>query len=142
MTRAEDELRCSWAAERTFVGRTSERRMTPWLAGLAKRQQERSAEDRPEPVPDWRERLADQRAQLAEVTSGRAQSPTLTVLLAWREEQARAARVEPVALIDDRLLEAIAEARPATTDELAAIPGMGPLLAGRIGPGLLAALRA
>jgi hypothetical protein len=47
-----------------------------------------------------------------------------------------------VALIDDRLLEAIAEARPATTDELAAIPGMGPLLAGRIGPGLLAALRA
>jgi ribonuclease D len=60
----------------------------------------------------------------------------------WRDEQARAARVEPVALVDDRLLEAIAEARPATTEELAAIPGMGRLLAARIGPGLLAALRA
>lgn len=69
-----------------------------------------------------------------------ATAEALHALLAWREEQARAARVEPVALVDDHLLEAIAEARPSTTDELAAIPGMGPLLAGRIGPGLLAAL--
>jgi DNA helicase-2/ATP-dependent DNA helicase PcrA len=141
MTRAEDELRCSWAAERTFGGGTSERRLTPWLAGLAERQRERSADDLPEPTPAWRERLADQRAQLAAVTSDRAPSPALAALLAWREEQARAARVEPEALVDDRLLEAIAEARPATTDELAAVPGMGRLLAGRIGPGLLAALR-
>jgi DNA helicase II / ATP-dependent DNA helicase PcrA len=141
MTRAEDELRCSWAAERTFGGRAGERRLTPWLAGLAERQREQSSDDCPEPAPDWRERLADQRAQLAEATAGRAPSPTLTALLAWRDEQARAARVEPVALVDDRLLEAIAEAMPATTDELAAIPGMGRLLAVRIGPGLLAALR-
>ena len=142
MTRALDELRCSWAAERTFGGRISERRLTPWLAGLAERQREPSGDDRPEPAPDWRERLADQRAHLAEASSGRPPSPALAALLAWREEQARAARVEPVTLVDDRLLEAIAEALPATTDELAAIPGMGRLLAGRIGPSLLAALRA
>jgi ATP-dependent DNA helicase UvrD/PcrA len=142
MTRAEDELRCSWAAERTFGGRTGDRRLTPWLAGLAERQRERPSDDRPEPAPDWRARLADQRAQLAEATADRAPSAALTALLAWRDEQARAARVEPVALVDDRLLEAIAEARPATTEELAAIPGMGRLLAARIGPGLLAALRA
>ncbi len=74
MTRAEDELRCSWAAERTFGGRISERRLTPWLAGLAERQREPSGDDRPEPAPDWRERLADQRAQLAEVGSGRPPS--------------------------------------------------------------------
>ena len=125
-----------------FGGRASERRPTPWLAGLAESQRERSVDDRPAPMPDWQERLDDQRAQLAEVASGPAASPTLGALLAWREEQARAARVEPVALVDDRLLEAIAEAQPATTDELAAVPGMGRLLAGRIGPGLLAALRA
>jgi DNA helicase-2/ATP-dependent DNA helicase PcrA len=142
MTRAEDELRCSWAAQRTFGGSSTERRLTPWLAGLAERQRERSTDDLPEPPADWRERLADQRAQLAEAASRTAPSPTLAALLAWREEQARAARVEPGALVDDRLLEAIAEARPATTDELAAIPGMGRLLAGRIGPGLLAALEA
>jgi DNA helicase II / ATP-dependent DNA helicase PcrA len=142
MTRAEDELRCSWAAERTFGGRTSERRLTPWLAGLAERQRARPADDRSEPAADWRQRLASQRAQLAEATSARTPSPALTALLAWREEQARAARVEPAALVDDQLLEAIAEASPATPDELAAIPGMGRLLAARIGPGLLAALQA
>jgi DNA helicase-2/ATP-dependent DNA helicase PcrA len=142
MTRAEDVLRCSWAAERTFGGRTGERRLTPWLAGLAERQRARPADDRPEPAADWRERLAAQRAQLAEATSTRTPSPTLTALLAWREDQARAARVEPEALVDDQLLEAIAEASPATPDELAAIPGMGRLLAARIGPGLLAALQA
>ena len=142
MTRAEDELRCSWAADRTFAGRTGERRLTPWLAGLAERGRDRPGDDGPEPASDWRERLADQRAQLAEASAGRAPSAALTALLAWRDEQARAARVEPGALVDDRLLEAIAEARPTTTDELAAIPGMGQLLAGRIGPGLLAALRA
>jgi DNA helicase-2/ATP-dependent DNA helicase PcrA len=142
MTRAEDELRCSWAAERTFGGRTSERRLTPWLSGLAERQRERPRDDSPESAPDWRARLADQRAQLAEAAADRAPSAALTALLAWRDEQARAARVEPVALVDDQLLEAIAEARPATTDELAAIPGMGRLLAARLGPGLLAALRA
>jgi DNA helicase-2/ATP-dependent DNA helicase PcrA len=142
MTRAEDELRCSWAAERTFGGRIGERRLTPWLAGLAERQRARPADDRSEPAADWRERLAAQRAQLAEAASTRTPSPTLTALLAWREEQARAARVEPAALVDDQLLEAIAEASPATPDELAAIPGMGRLLAARIGPGLLAALQA
>jgi DNA helicase II / ATP-dependent DNA helicase PcrA len=142
MTRAEDELRCSWAAERAFGVHTGERRLTPWLAGLAERQRERPRDDRAEPAADWRERLADQRAQLAEAASDRAPSPELVALLAWRDEQARAARVEPVALVDDQLLEAIAEARPATTEELAAIPGMGRLLAARIGPGLLAALRA
>jgi DNA helicase-2/ATP-dependent DNA helicase PcrA len=145
MTRAEDELRCSWAAHRTFGARASERRLTPWLAGLA----ERGPDRRREPVPpaewsqrraDWRDRLAGLKSDLAGAGARPAAADALGALLAWREEQARAARVEPVALVDDRLLEAIAEARPSTTDELAAIPGMGPLLAGRIGPGLLAAL--
>ena len=59
---------------------------------------------------------------------------------AWRDDQARAARVEPAALVDDRLLEMIAEARPVTHDQLVAVPGMGPVLAARVGDGLLAAL--
>ncbi|HZA74821.1 MAG TPA: UvrD-helicase domain-containing protein [Acidimicrobiales bacterium] len=160
MTRAEDELRGSWAAHRTFGDRASERRLTPWLAGLAERGRAPAPPaEWSEPPADWRQRLAGLKGDLAgantspapparaavgaEVMSraGRpATAEALHALLAWREEQARAARVEPVALVDDHLLEAIAEARPSTTDELAAIPGMGPLLAGRIGPGLLAAL--
>jgi DNA helicase-2/ATP-dependent DNA helicase PcrA len=139
MTRAEDELRCTWAAQRVFGGKPSERRLTPWLTGLADRQRERPNEPTGPPT-DWRVRLAEQRARLAGAAP--PLSPTLTALRAWRDESARAARVSPAALVDDRLLEMIAEQQPTTHDELVAIPGMGPLLAARVGDGLLAALHA
>jgi len=144
MTRAEDELRCTWAAERTFGGKPVERRLSPWLAGLAERQRE--APELPDGPPvDWPARLAEQRARLAAQRVRPAASPpaapALAALRAWREASARAARVEPPALVDDHLLEEIAARRPATQDELVAVPGMGPLLAARVGPGLLAALR-
>jgi DNA helicase-2/ATP-dependent DNA helicase PcrA len=142
MTRAEDELRCSWAVQRSFAGRVGERSLTPWLAGLAARQRtagEPRSDGPPDRPPEWRRHLADQRARLADATVPRASA--LGALHAWREDQAKAARVEPAALMDDRLLEAIAQARPTTASELAAVPGMGPLLAARIGDGLLAALR-
>jgi DNA helicase-2/ATP-dependent DNA helicase PcrA len=138
MTRAEDELRCTWAAQRTLGSKPVERRLSPWLRGLSDRQGERTGEPAG-PPPDWRSRLAEQRAQLAGAAP--VLSPTLAALHSWRDESARAARVEPAALVDDRLLEAIAELRPTTQDELAAIPGMGALLAARVGDGLLAALR-
>jgi DNA helicase-2/ATP-dependent DNA helicase PcrA len=137
MTRAADELRCTWAALRTFGGTPVERRLTPWLAGLAERQRRRP-EAPVGPPADWQARLAEQRARL--VSAAPVLSPTLTALHAWRDESARAARVEPTALVDDHLLEVIADSRPATQDELAAVPGMGRLLAARVGDGLLAAL--
>ncbi|MDD9372273.1 MAG: 3'-5' exonuclease, partial [Acidimicrobiales bacterium] len=138
MTRAEDELRCTWAALRTFGGKPAERRLTPWLEGLVTRQRDRPAEPTGPPA-DWRTRLAEQRSLLADAVQ--PVSPTLNALHVWREEHARAARVEPSALIDDRLLEIIAERRPGSHDELVSIPGMGPLLAARVGDGLLAALQ-
>jgi DNA helicase-2/ATP-dependent DNA helicase PcrA len=145
MTRAEDELLGTWAAERTFAGKPVERRLSPWLAGLAERQ--RAAPELLDGPPvDWPARLAEQRARLAAQRAGPAAAsmpatPALAALRAWREASARAARVEPPALVDDHLLEEIAARRPATQDELVAVPGMGPLLAARVGPGLLAALR-
>ena len=140
MTRAEDELFCTWSARRTFAGRPVERRLTPWLSGLSERQRDLA------PVPvgpagDWRARLAEQRAVLAgAVPLPPTRSPALTALHDWRDEHARAARVEPATLVDDHLLEAIAEQSPTTADELAAVPGMGRLLAARVGDSLLAAL--
>jgi DNA helicase-2/ATP-dependent DNA helicase PcrA len=155
MTRAEDELRCTWAAERAFGDKVVERRLCPWLNGLAESQRDRP-ESPPGPPEDWRERLADQRARLAAATAAASAAPpsgaglgepsphaeAIEALVAWREEAARAARVEPLSLVDDRLIEAIAVARPATTEELAAVPGMGAMLAGRVGDGMLAALAA
>jgi DNA helicase-2/ATP-dependent DNA helicase PcrA len=158
MTRAEDELVCTWAAERRVgIAGPVERRLTPWLDGLAAERAAaagaaaaapgangRNGGSRPVPPgaePDWRRHLADQRARLAAAVAGPAPAPVLAALRSWREASARAARVEPAALVDDQLLEAIAERRPATRDELVAVPGMGPVLAARVGDGLLAALR-
>ena len=138
MTRAEDELRCSWAAQRSFGGAPTERRLTPWLTGLAERQRDRP-DDGAAPSPQWRRHLAEQRAALAGAPGPEAPEP-LAALLAWRAERARAARAEPASVIDDHLLEAIAARMPATQDELVAVPGMGPLLAARVGDDLLAAL--
>ena len=137
MTRAADELRCTWAAERIVGAKPTERRLTPWLRGLAE-DQRRAPEPAPGPPTNWQARLSTQRAVLAATTA--PVSTRLAALQAWRHEQARAARVEPTALVDDRLLEMIAEARPATHDELVAVPGMAPMLAARVGDGLLAAL--
>jgi DNA helicase-2/ATP-dependent DNA helicase PcrA len=138
MTRAADELRCTWAAERVVGGKPAERRLTPWLRGLADDQRREPVAAVGGPPADWRARLADQRSALG--AAAPLDSPGLAALRAWREDQARAARVEPGALVDDRLLEMIAEARPATHEELVAVPGMGPVLAARVGDGLLAAL--
>jgi DNA helicase-2/ATP-dependent DNA helicase PcrA len=142
MTRAEDELRGTWAATRSFGTKTVERRLTPWLRPLAEDQGQRPA-PADAPTDDWTSRLAEQRALLADAAVSAATgepSPALAALRSWRDRSARAARVEPAALVDDRLLEVIAERRPASHDELVAIPGMGPLLATRVGDGLLAAL--
>jgi DNA helicase-2/ATP-dependent DNA helicase PcrA len=141
MTRAITELHCSWAMQRTFKGRQVERTVSPWLRDLS----EHLAVDEPDDLgehggADWRLRLAEQRAVLGQVKP--VLSAELAALVGWREEAARAARVPPTAVLDDDLLETVAERRPADRDELAAIPGLGPLLAARVGDGLLAALHA
>jgi len=170
MTRAEDELCLTWAAQRTFTGKPAERRLSPWLAGLDEAQRTRPDETAG-PPPDWRRRLAEQRAELAAATGGAVGGPgpatgapvpadlrdrlfvaragaddeapgPLAALRAWRDETARAARVDPLTVLDDRLLEAIATRRPTSTDELAGVPGMGTILASRVGSGILAALAA
>ncbi len=148
MTRAEDELHCSWAASRSFGGKPAERRLTPWLAGLAERQRARQRQRARGGRRRPGARVARAPGRPAGQPGGRGGGPrpsgpvpALAALHAWRDESARAARADPAALIDDRLLEAIAERVPATREELAAVPGMGPLLAARVADGLLAALQ-
>jgi DNA helicase-2/ATP-dependent DNA helicase PcrA len=145
MTRAITELHLSWAMVRTFKGKQVERTVSPWLRDLSEHLAAGEPADLRRPAgpasgTDWRARLAEQRALLGEVKP--VLSPELAALVDWREEAARAARVVPTAVLDDDLLEIVAERRPADRDELAAIPGLGPLLAARVGDGLLAALHA
>lgn len=61
-------------------------------------------------------------------------------LLAWRSRSARAADIVPTSLMSDADIAAIAAACPTTIDELAAVSGVGPLMARRFGERILQVL--
>jgi DNA helicase II / ATP-dependent DNA helicase PcrA len=137
MTRAMRELSCTWAALRTFKGRAVERQICPWLRELSSRAGEDSA--RLARSPEVHQRLAEQHDVLHKARQ--PESPALSGLLRWRDEMARAARVPADTILDDQVLRAVARARPTDHDELAAVPGIGRIVASRLGDGLLTTLR-
>ncbi|HEY9559083.1 MAG TPA: HRDC domain-containing protein, partial [Acidimicrobiales bacterium] len=59
----------------------------------------------------------------------------------WRETAARAARIEPQAVLADHVLARVAAAEPTSVEELGAIRGVGPLLATRFGDAIMRAIR-
>jgi ATP-dependent DNA helicase UvrD/PcrA len=159
MTRALTQLSCTWAGQRSFNGRMVERRACPWLRDLSDSTElavprapgapgipgaTGAAGPAPTLTPDWRARLAEQRAALQRpggVAAGTAHaSPVLIRLHAWRDEVARRARIDPRTVVDDQVLDAVAQRLPRDRAELAAVPGLGRLLVDRIGDGLLDAL--
>ena len=79
----------------------------------------------------------------AGVATGAAPNdPVATALRRWRAEVAEAAAIPPYAVITDRVLERIAELRPATRGELARIEGIGPRTLIKHGERILAAVAA
>ncbi|MGV3759491.1 MAG: ATP-dependent helicase [Actinomycetota bacterium] len=147
MTRAQRELRITWADTRTFASKVVERRRSPLLDPLV-------ATYRPEatvpaalasgplepPVADFAAQVASQRAALA--TRRRADVPGLDALHRWRDGVARAARAEPDAVLADHILARVARQRPRDLEELSAVPGVGMILAHRFGEAMLSALDA
>ncbi|MEL6986158.1 MAG: HRDC domain-containing protein, partial [Actinomycetota bacterium] len=64
--------------------------------------------------------------------------PLLDELRRWRANRAKAAGVAPHVICDDRTLQAIATAEPASVSQLAAVPGMRPGRLSRWGEDILA----
>jgi DNA helicase-2/ATP-dependent DNA helicase PcrA len=144
MTRAQRELRLTWAEQRTFASKVVSRRRSPLLDPLLEPDRVQAIADssvtRPPtpPVPDWQEQLAQHRAILRRGST--EASPSVAALHHWRDTAARAARVQPEAILTDHVLARVAEAEPGDVAELGAISGVGPILAGRFGADILAAL--
>ena len=144
MTRAQRDLRITWAEQRTFASKVVDRRRSPLLDGLATKsgssvsdaQGAHPADDIP--VVDWTEEIAAQRAALG--TARHAATPGLEELHRWRDRAARAARVDPSGVLPDHVLIRIARDRPVDLDALAAIDGVGTILAHRLGPEILRSL--
>jgi DNA helicase-2/ATP-dependent DNA helicase PcrA len=140
MTRAQRELRLTWAEQRTFAGKVVDRRRSPLLAPLPDRPVDPAPRTTAEPpVPDWSDELARQRAVLEPARAGH--SAELLALRRWRDGVARAARIEPGAVLSDAVLARVVAARPADEAALGAVRGVGRILAERFGRELLAALR-
>jgi DNA helicase-2/ATP-dependent DNA helicase PcrA len=164
LTRAERELRCSWAESRQFGGRRAPRSPSPWLDTILRTSTTGTAvgSAQPDAGPTWRQRLKADRERLAATGppkrgTGRPGRPgrparagrawedrpdvdpgVLDALRAWRASAARAAGVPPYVLFHDATLAALAAARPSTTDELLGVAGLGPVKARRYGSTLLA----
>jgi DNA helicase-2/ATP-dependent DNA helicase PcrA len=140
MTRAQRELRITFAEQRTFAGRVVDRRRSPLLSPLPDRPPAPEVPDgvANPPVEGWADELARQRATLRRTRA--AASPELEALRRWRHVVARAARVDPEAVLPDHVLARVVAAHPRDLTALGAVRGVGAILADRLGPDLLMAL--
>ncbi len=158
LTRAEQELRLTWAQTRTFGERVATRTPSPYLD-----QVDLAAEAlRSGTVPtDWASQLGAQRARRhleaarprrrGSARTGRGASgaaaeldgpalATFEALKAWRSQQAKAASVPAYVIFHDRVLAEVAATRPASTTALLAVPGIGTVKVERFGDEILAIL--
>lgn len=145
LTRAHEELQCSWAERRRFSGTPVRRSPSPWLATIEAAVQAIEAEG---PTGDWRRYLDEERTRLRSV-DGRAVAAVpmlgddadpevLAALKAWRARAARAAGVAPYVIFHDTTLAAVAQLQPGDRAALLSVPGLGPVKAERYGEALLA----
>jgi DNA helicase-2/ATP-dependent DNA helicase PcrA len=140
VTRAGDELRCSWAESRTFGERSMPREPSPWVAAIAGPATDGASGN----DGSWRQRLAGPRDQLARCRrpgSRRgeelADPGVVDALRAWRAGAARAAGVPAHVVLHDATLAAVAVRRPATAEDLLRVPGLGAVKVARYGEVLL-----
>ena len=145
VTRAREELHCSWAERRTFGARTQARSASPYVADI-----EATIEALASGASgvDWRAALAAQRRTIAERrpkgrrstlgVGSNADPAILEALRSWRSSTAKASGVPAFVICHDSTLAAVAEARPRDRKALLAVPGMGPVKVERYGADLLA----
>ena len=130
LSRAEQELHCSWAERRR-----TRRSPSPWLplveAAVADVQAAAAAPVAP--PAGWRRRLL-----CPTVRRPLDGDPVFADLCQWRANRAKAARVPVEVIVPDSVLAAVAAAKPGTRDELTAVPGLSRMRAAAIGESLLA----
>jgi DNA helicase-2/ATP-dependent DNA helicase PcrA len=139
LTRATQSLRLSCARTRTVGGRTASRARSPWLAPVEASWADAADAPRADPRPV----LRATRARLGDLSPAdpgaltAADRELLGALVEWRRRLARASAVPAFVVFSDATLRAIARLRPATPEELLAVPGIGRVKAERHGAAVL-----
>jgi DNA helicase-2/ATP-dependent DNA helicase PcrA len=134
VTRAEDVLRLSWAAERQLGERVATRRPSPYLATVSSALADLRGAAR---AVDPRVGLDRSRAALRRSRPEDRDRELLEALQAWRVEVARRAGTAPAVVASDRVLSDIAHGRPADHEQLGAVLGVGPAMVEDHGDDLL-----
>jgi DNA helicase-2/ATP-dependent DNA helicase PcrA len=134
LTRATDQLSITWAASRRRPGgRTGTRSPSPYLREVAPVLAELEARERPAATPPPRLPPApaadDDRVARADA------------LRRWRSVRARAAGIADDAVLPEHVLREVARACPADAEDLARIPGTGPIVLAGLADEVLASLR-
>ena len=151
LTRAEVQLNLSWAEQRTFATKAVDRRPAPVLDRLATAMAELGGRSL---IPDWRAHLERSRDALtknrpidlrddAEPPAGSADlapDEAYERLRQWRARKARGGMVPPHVIVSDQVLRAVADHRPSTIGQLAAVTNLRPTKLARFGQDLLDAL--
>jgi ATP-dependent DNA helicase UvrD/PcrA len=136
VTRAERELRMTWAAERTFGAKVVRRRPSPYLADLEPLFDALTAgaapADAARAIPAVRETMRAARGSRTSRRSGPrevdpADRPLFDELRTWRTQRAKAAGVPAYVIFDDKTLVALAARRPRDPVALRSVPGIGPV---------------
>lgn len=157
LTRAEDELHCSWAAERRFGPRSSRREPSPYLRAIEsacrpaatwaaardrphRRAFGTTAAGRPQGASESElvQRVQALRRTVAPAVPAEKDDPLVAAIREWRSVTAHAARVPAYVVMPDKTLEAIAAARPNSVSALLDVPGIGPSRAALYGETLVA----
>ena len=133
VTRAEEELHCTWTQERTFGERTVPRKRSPFLSDAEAAGALGGTPRVDQPPPRKRRREPAGQPPESDTPEGRLHEQ----LRAWRLQQAQAARVPAYTVFNDRTLEDLVARQPTDLDELLAIRGFGPVKAHRFGQQIL-----
>ncbi|BCW46218.1 ATP-dependent DNA helicase UvrD2 [Arthrobacter sp. StoSoilB5] len=153
ITRAREQLNLSWSSARTPGGRAN-RKPSRFLDGLrpdsvasANARSRAGSTRRKAAAPASCRVCGSMLASGAERKVGRCnqcpptyEEQTFDALRQWRLDEAQAADVPAYVVFTDATLTAIAEARPASLEELAGLAGVGPSKLERYGEAVLAVL--
>lgn len=134
LTRARDELWCTWAQRRAFGSRSLRRSPSPWIAAILAATTPTDA-----PAPEDRARVAQEARTARQRASGvhGPEEELFQSLRAWRRERAAGADVPAFVIFNDATLREVARRRPSVPADLLEIPGIGTVKAERFGTELL-----
>jgi len=162
ITRAEREVVCTWATERTFgTSKPRKREPSPYLDDLQRADADSQKERANGPDRRAAARMGVRGARAAAKSmpkSGTSRSRAVTgvsarseldsmgqelfdALKAWRAESCRAAGIPAYIVCNDRTLLAVARQRPTSEHELLDVAGFGPVKVERYGEAVLDLVR-